>query len=113
MLVDHDARAGISQDRIFAEFRQRPPAMVRTGPSFFITSRILRDVGRVFGNCSLSSAAAMNAGGFGPAADEGVMRTDNYVMRRDDGVGHLIDDDILEPLPQELLHRFQSGSSLA
>ena len=54
----------------------------------------------------------MNAGGLGPAAYEGAMRTDNYVMRRDDGVRNLIDDDILEPLPQELLHRFRSNASI-
>ena len=102
VFVDHYARAGISQNRVFAEFRQDLP---RCADRPFILHHVedLSNVGWIFGY-SPQSATAMEAGGLRPAADERNMRADDYVMRRNDRVRDLVDNDILKPLPKELLH---------
>jgi len=102
VLSDHHPSARISQNRVLAEFCKDFPG--RADRSFvFHHVQDFANVGRVLGYRS-QCTTAMNAGGLSAAADERGMRTNNYVMGRDDGVGNLVDDDLLEPLPQQLLH---------
>ena len=64
----------------------------------------LAQVGRIVGHL-FEHAFLMDAGGLRAAADQGIQRAHQHMMRRRDRVGHLVDDDVLEPFTDNLFHR--------
>ena len=63
----------------------------------------LAELGRIVGDC-LQHPFLVNAGSFGSTTDQGIDRADQDVIRADDRIRDLVDDDVLESFSQNLLH---------
>jgi hypothetical protein len=101
MFLGHQACAGIAEDSVFAEFcsylgQSSDGRAFKRIPDF-------GDLGRVVGDRP-DHAFLVDAGGFGTAADQRIDGANENVMRADHRVGDFVDDDILQPFSENLLH---------
>src|SRR5271166_240332 len=111
VFVDDYSRAGVAQNRILAELRQYFASRAERALVLHYIEN-LADVRRVLGHCA-HRASAMNAGGFGPTADQGNVRPYDNVMWSDDGIRYLVDNDLIKAPSQQLLHGYRSVAGSA
>ena len=102
MLLRYETCTCLTQHRIFAEL------CVHFGEGLHRTLGLqhapdFSQLRRIIGDC-FQNSFIVNAGSFRPTADQRINRTDQDVMRADNGIRNLVDDDILQPFSENLFH---------
>ena len=102
VFVHHNTRAGITQHGVFTELGSH--FAQRAGRArYFCSIPDFLQMGWIAGHL-LEDGFLMNAGRLGAAADQRIDGADYHVVRDDDRIRHLVDDNLAQASADHLFH---------